>query len=596
MYAVRISQRSIEAVRDTANIVEVASEFTALRRVGARFTGLCPYPDHNEKSPSFGVSPEKGFFHCFGCGKGGDSIKLVMELKNLPFAEAVTHLGERFGVDLEFEGRSPEEERAAKTRTTRRRSAYKALAAAAVYYHKYLLKASPAEEARHYLTSRGFEPSTIEEFRLGYAPPRGSGGFSAAARKVGLDRSALEAAGLLSPRGGERFVDRVTFPISDLRGRIVGFGARTLGDAKPKYLNSPETELFNKRSLLYGLPQAAAAMRREKFALVVEGYTDVLMLNQCGIKNSVATLGTAMTEGHLKALSGYAERIHLLFDPDEAGEKALKRVEEMVRKSSDLKVDVYVLRLPEDPADWLLEHPPEEFKNLLASSVPALEYVVRSTAERMRGATPAERSRSLSELREMVAAIKDPVFRNEAIRVVSESLRVDAASLRSAPRPEENGNAERAVRRRPRDPAFEAGREVLAHAFAMPNFAARAMSEGVEAPGTLDGPFVLKLKDFADETQAHIYALLLEHSGEPPGAFLSDDRARPFLDEVGALQAEGERLPDPSEASLRAAWFRLGALSRERAKARTEDFDEKLRLHTEARRLRQAASNIAAES
>ncbi|QIN78820.1 hypothetical protein GBA65_10135 [Rubrobacter marinus] len=229
MYGMRISQRSIETVRETANIVEVASEFTALRRAGARFTGLCPYPDHNEKSPSFGVSPEKGFFHCFGCGKGGDAIKLVMELKNLPFAEAVSHLGERFGIELEFEGRSPEEERAAKTRTARRRSAYRALAAAAAYYHKYLLKASVAEEARRYLKGRGMEPSTIEEFRLGYAPPRGSGGFSAAARKVGLDRSALDAAGLLSPRGGERFVDRVTFPISDLRGRIVGFGARTLG-------------------------------------------------------------------------------------------------------------------------------------------------------------------------------------------------------------------------------------------------------------------------------------------------------------------------------------------------------------------------------
>ena len=410
------------------------------------------------------------------------------------------------------------------------------------------------------------QSSTIEEFRLGYAPPRGAASFSAAARKVGLDRGALDAAGLLSPRGGERFVDRVTFPISDLRGRIVGFGARTLGDAKPKYLNSPETDLFNKRSLLYGLPQAAAAMRQEKSALVVEGYTDVLMLSQVGIKNAVATLGTAMTEGHLKSLSGYAERIHLLFDPDEAGEKALKRVEEMVRKSADLKVDVYVVRLPEDPADWLLEHPPEEFREFLSNAVPALEYVVRLTAERMRGASPAERSRSLTELREMVAAIKDPVFRNEAIRVVSESLRVDAASLRSAPAPKQNSNGQRpAPGRRTRDPMVEPGREVLAHAFARPDLAARAMAEGVEAPGILDVPFVLKLKDFGDETQAQIYALLLEHAGEPPSAFLSDERARPLLDEVSALQAFGEDMYT-SETSLRAAWFRLGVLSRERAR------------------------------
>ncbi len=535
------------------------------------------------------------------CQRGGDAIKLVMELKNLPFSEAVSHLGERFGIELEFEGRSPEEERAAKTRTARRRSAYRALAAASVYYHKYLLKASTSEAARRYLKGRGMEPSTIEEFRLGYAPPRGAAGFSAAARKVGLDRSALDAAGLLSPRGGERFVDRVTFPISDLRGRVVGFGARTLGDAKPKYLNSPETELFNKRSLLYGLPQAAQAMRREKAALVVEGYTDVLMLNQSGIKNSVATLGTAMTEQHLKALSGYAEKIHLLFDPDEAGDKALKRVEEMVRKSADLKVDVYVLRLSEDPADWLLEHPSEEFEELLSSSVPALEYVVRSTAERMRGASPAERSRSLSELREMVAAIKDPVFRNEAIRVVSESLRVNAASLRSAPEPrnEELANEDSATRRRPRDPLIEAGREVLVHAFALPDLAARAMRSGIEAPTILDTPFVLQPADFGDDTQKRVYTLLLEHVGEPPNAFLSDERARPLLDEISALQAAGETLPEPSEASLRAAWLRLGALSRERAKARTDDFDEKFRLHAETRRLERAAveaSNLTLES
>ncbi|PLS83001.1 MAG: DNA primase [Actinobacteria bacterium] len=527
------------------------------------------------------------------CQRGGDAIKLVMELKNLPFAEAVSHLGERFGIELEFEGRSPGEERAAKTRTARRRSAYKALAAAAVYYHKYFLKASTAEEARRYLKGRGMGSSTIEEFRLGYAPPRGAASFSAAARKIGLERSALDAAGLLSPRGGERFVDRVTFPISDLRGRIVGFGARTLGDAKPKYLNSPETELFNKRSLLYGLPQAAAEMRREKVALIVEGYTDVLMLNQAGIKNSVATLGTAMTEQHLKSLSGYAETIHLIFDPDEAGEKAVERA---AATAAELKLDLRVLRLSEDPADWLLEHPAEEFRELLSGAVPVLEYIFRRKADRARGSGAAERSRVMSEIKGLIKEIRDPVFYRDALRLATEALGVNARALRSAPEPGdgEPGKADRPARRRPRDPVIEAGREVLAHAFARPGLAARAIAEGVEAPGILDAPFVLKLKDFGDETQAHIYALLLEHADEP-GALLADERVRPLLDEVSALQAEGERL-DPSEASLRAAWFRLGALSRERAKARTEDFDEKLRLHTEARQLRQAASNMTPES
>lgn len=235
----RIAPQSIEEVREAAQIAEVASEFTALRRVGARFSGLCPYPDHNEKTPSFSVSPDKSFYYCFGCSRGGDAIKLVMELKSFSFAEAVSHLAERFGVELRFEGRSPEEERAAQQRNARRRSAYKALAAATAYYHKYLLKSPAAEEARRYLKERGFERSTIEEFRLGYAPPRGRPGFVQAARGVGLGREALEAAGLLSSRGGERFGDRVTFPISDRRGRIVGFGARSLGTRSPSTSTPP---------------------------------------------------------------------------------------------------------------------------------------------------------------------------------------------------------------------------------------------------------------------------------------------------------------------------------------------------------------------
>ncbi len=347
----RLSQGSIEAVREAADIVEVTSEFTALRRQGTNLVGLCPYPDHSEKTPSFSVSPEKNFCYCFGCGRGGDAIKLVMELKSFSFVEAVSHLAERSGVELKFEGRSPEEEKKAGQHAAQRRSARKALAAATAYYHKYLLRSPAAEEARRYLKGRGLEHHTIEEFRLGYAPPRERPGFMQAARKVDLDHGVLEVAGLLSQRGGERFVDRIMFPISDRRGRIVGFGARALGDAKPKYLNSPETELFNKRSLLYGFPQVAEAVRKEGAALVVEGYTDVLMLYQSGIKNAVATLGTAMTEQHLKILSGHADRIYLLFDPDEAGEKA---VEKAAVTAAELKLDLRVLRLPEDPADWLL--------------------------------------------------------------------------------------------------------------------------------------------------------------------------------------------------------------------------------------------------
>ena len=622
----RISQGSIEEVREAANIVEVASEFTALKRQGTNLVGLCPYPDHSEKTPSFSVSPEKNFCYCFGCGRGGDAIKLVMELKSFSFVEAVSHLAERSGVELKFEGRSPEEEKKAGQHAAQRRSARKALAAAAAYYHKYLLRSPAAEEARRYLKGRGLEHHTIEEFRLGYAPPRDRSGFMRAAHKVGLGREALEAAGLLSPRGRERFVDRVTFPISDKRGRVVGFGARSLGDAKPKYLNSPETELFNKRSLLYGFPQVVEAVRKERAVLVVEGYTDVLMLYQSGIKNAVATLGTAITANHLRALSAYSERIYLLFDPDEAGEKATQKARSSERdatnlsrtsqeyhksreaqratvKAAEFKLDLRVLRLTEDPADWMLKHPPQEFADLLERAVPILEYTIGRITDRTWGADVATRARSLEEIKGLIEELDDSVAYFEAIRLASNSLNIDPQALREQLQPAKTRvkpslRVPHSSSARELSPLQEAGREVLAHIVARPDLGAGALSEGVEVPGLLDEPLVLGPSDFGDEAQVRIFALLSEHAGEALAAVLSDERARDLMDEISALQAAGQRLY-PSEASLRAAWFRLGALSRERAKATTEDFDEKSRLHAEMKQLRAAAAeagNLAIES
>lgn len=599
----RISQRSIEAVREAANITEVASEFTALRRAGARFTGLCPFPDHDEKTPSFSVTPEKGFYHCFGCGKGGDAIKLVMELKPLPFAEAVSYLADRCGIELELEGRSPQQEHAARQRSSQRRSAHKALAAATAYYHKFLLKSPSADHARNYLKNRGFEQSTIEEFRLGYAPGGAGAGFGKAAQRVGLERGGLEAAGLLSGRGGDRFFDRIMFPISDPRGRIVGFGARTLGDAKPKYLNSPETDLFNKRALVYGFPQVAQAIRREKSVLVVEGYTDVLMLYQCGVQNAVATLGTAMTEQHLKALSAYADTIHLLFDPDDAGEKAVERASVT---AAELRLDLRVLRLTDDPADWLLEHSADEFHQMLSGSVPVLEYAFRRRVERARGSSAAERSRMMSEMKELISKIHDPVFAEDAVRLGSEALGVRPDLLR--PSPSSSNNSSRAVygfsgnstgsatlreRRTSSDPLVEAGRELLAICIVRPDLARRPFREGVNT-SSLAQPLMLTPDDFGLESHARVFALLsdrLVDDSEDRGTILADEAARPLLQALAGLQAIGDGLY-PSDASLRVAWLRVGALSRERAKARSEDLDEKIRLHSEIQQFNRAAVEI----
>jgi DNA primase len=616
----RISQRSIEEVREAANMVEVASEFTALRRQGARFVGLCPYPDHQEKTPSFSVTPDQGFYYCFGCSKGGDAIKLVSELKSFSFVDAVSYLAERSGVELQFEGGTDSE--VARERALRRRAIHKALAVAAVYYHKYLLKSrSPeAEYARHYLKSRSVKSSTIEEFRLGYAPPRGLSGFVKAATKLGLDRKVLDEAGLLSTRGGERFSGRITFPISDRRGRMVGFGARALGDDHPKYLNSPETEIFNKRGLLYGFPQVSEAIRKERAALIVEGYTDVLMLYQSGIKNVVATLGTATTAAHLRTLSGYADRIYLLFDPDEAGERATQKVRAAAKEAIDpvdskkqtgmhgirqatvaaarMKLDLRVLRLSEDPADWLREHRPEEFTELLWGAVPILEYVFRHRIQHVLSADTAERSRAMPEIKDLLREIQieDPIFYQDAVRLAAEALSINPEILEEPKIPAPPGSYPR--KRGPSDPLEEAEREVLALILAHPDLTAKPLERGVQAC-CLPEPFMLRAEDFGDETDARIFALLREHAGEDLGAVLSDERARDLMDRLVGLGAEAEEIRKKdlysSEASVRMTWLRLGILSRERSKRQTHDLDEKETLHAQIQALREALRVVSAE-
>ena len=521
------------------------------------------------------------------CQRGGDAIKLVMDLKSFDFAEAVAYLADRSGVDLQFEGGG--DQGAARERTLRRRTIHKALAAATAYYHKYLLSSQTpeADQARRYLRDRRLERSTIEEFRLGYAPPRGSSGFAGVARKLDLDRSILDAAGLLSSRGGERFAGRITFPISDRRGRIVGFGARTLGDAQPKYLNSPETEIFNKRDLLYGFPQVSEAIRRERAALVVEGYTDVLMLYQSGIKNAVATLGTATTPAHLRTLSGYADRIYVLFDPDAAGEKAIERA---AATAADLKLDLRVLRLPDDPADWILDHPPEEFAEMLQGAVPVLEYSIRRIVARTRGAAATERSKAVPEIKSIIQEIKDPVLYREAVRLATESLGVNPEVLQTSEPATTRASSPRGSRRA--DPLMEAGGAVLALILARPDLTAPLLEKGIQTQA-LPEPFRLRIEDFRDDVHASIFTLLKERGGEDLDAVFSDERARPLMDQLGALASQGERL-FPSESSVREAWLRLGILSRERRKRETPDYDEKESLQSEIHRLKVALRSVSA--
>jgi len=312
------------------------------------------------------------------------------------------------------------------------------------------------------------------------------------------------------------------------------------------------------------------------------------MLYQSGIENAVATLGTATTPGHLRMLSRYVDRIHVLFDPDAAGERAIERA---AATAADLKLDLRVLRLPEDPADWLLKHSPDEFAQKLNDSVPVLEYGIRRIVARTRGADATERSRAVPEVRGMIQQIKDPVLYREALRLATESLGVGPDVLQQA-RPPTTQASSSSRDQGPADPQTEAGGAVLTLILARPDLTATLLEEGIEIP-ELAEPLTLRDDDFRDETHAMIFILLRDHAGKDLDAVLTDQRARPLMDQIGALASQAERLY-PSETSVREAWLRLAILSREQSKRETPDYDRKDVLQSEIQHLKQALRSVSA--
>ena len=341
----RIKDSSVEAVKQVADIVTVVEGYVRLRKQGGRFVGLCPF--HQENTPSFGISPDRGTFKCFGCGEGGDAISFVEKVESVDFVGAIEWLADRFNVPLEYDESSPAAE-AARNRLERLRAL---LEQATAFYERYLWDSAAGEQVRAYLRSRGLEEAICREFRLGLSP--GGNSLMRKAREKGFTQVELSAAGLLRPRGGDYFANRLMFPLADARGRVVGFQARKLREDDPlrgKYVNSPEGELFHKSAILYGLHLSRAAIAKQDRALVVEGNTDVIALRQAGLEPVVASMGTALTEQQLKELTRLTKRLYLCFDSDAAGEEAtLRGMELAVQRGFDVKV----VSLPrgKDPAD-----------------------------------------------------------------------------------------------------------------------------------------------------------------------------------------------------------------------------------------------------
>ena len=407
-----IKDSSVREVVAAADMVEVVSGRTTLRRAGARYSGRCPF--HEERTPSFSVNPVDKLYHCFGCGKGGDVITFVRETENLDFASAVEWLAERFRVTLEYEESSPQIEEARK----RRDRLHAVLDQAAAFYERHLWETAAGAPVREYLASRGLGEAICREFRLGLSP---GAGLAGKARERGFTSDELRAAGLTNVRGNDYFPKRLMFPLADGRGRIVGFQARKLHEDDPlkgKYVNSPESELFHKSAILYGLNLARTAIAKQERAIVVEGNTDVIALRQASLEPVVASMGTALTERQLKELQRLTRRIFLCFDSDAAGQEATLRGMEL---ASTLGFDVRIVTLPkgEDPADA-----PQGFEARLDRAESYVVYRVRLELER----TP-DRQEAFVRAREVLARIDDSPERQDALRLLADKLDLPRETL-----------------------------------------------------------------------------------------------------------------------------------------------------------------------
>lgn len=425
-----IAAETIEEIRQRTDLVALAGEYLALERRGKNMVGLCPF--HDEKTPSFNISPDKQLYHCFGCGASGNVFHLFMALENVPFPEAARLLAARAGLELPTGEGAPgrREEEGEKTYL------YRLNSLASRFFNYCLLHSSAGEKARAYLTGRGLEEKVLAAYQVGYAPP-GWTTFVDFSRRKNLEVAQLLKGGLaLTTRDGrvvDRFRDRIIFPITTAGGEIAGFGGRALSEGDksgPKYLNSPQSSVFDKGRLLYGLNRARESIRREGRALVMEGYTDVLTAAQAGITNAVATLGTALTAAQARLLRSQAREAIIAYDADSAGEAAAWRGL-VVLQGSGCQVQVAEMPSGRDPDSYIREHGAQAFRELINGARPLYEYHLDGLRARHDPSTVQGRGAFVNELGNILVTTGDYVERGYYLRLAAESIGVSEEALRT---------------------------------------------------------------------------------------------------------------------------------------------------------------------
>jgi DNA primase len=545
--APRFGDSTIAEIRERTSIAEIVSRYVALRRAGRGYMGLCPF--HAEKTPSFSVNDERGFFHCFGCGASGDVFKFLMRVENLAFPEAVERLAKELGLELshrETDG----------ARQEIRERLLELNARAAEYFRRCLWNERAGSAARAYLERRGVAEETSRRFGLGYAPPAG---LVRALETAHVPLRDAEAVGLVARRPGgglyDRFRDRLMFPIVDLAGKVVAFGGRVLGDGTPKYLNSPESPVFQKRRLLFGLREARDAIRSTRQAIVVEGYLDAIALSQAGLANVVAPLGTALTAEQARCLRRFAEEVVLLFDGDAAGSAAAARSFPVFAEAG-VFADVAFLPQGHDPDSYVREAGSGGIERVLAGRIPLVDHYLRWLAPP--DSPLSVRLRAAASVTECLRRAKDPLVRGLVARRAGEVLGVSEEEILRAAQAERGRSRANRSQPTPEDepPAPLPPREaaLLELLLLRPELRSRLPAPAAEL---LSDP---RSRDLLDR--------ILAVPGDP--ASLVGELPRSLRDRV-AVGAEA--LPDP-EAALREC---LSRLEQERTESQLRRLREDLR-------------------
>ena len=423
----RISSDIIDRVRESTRIEDVISSYVSLKKKGNRYWGCCPF--HHEKTPSFSVSPDRGMFYCFGCHVGGNVFTFLQKMENISFYEAVKQLAEVAHIELPSEEMTPEDrEREAETAAM-----MEATALAADYFHSCLLKTNMGQEGLAYFRKRHLSDETIEAFHLGFAPPFWDRLFSDFTKKKNIAPKILVASGLCGERDGryfDMFRNRCMFPILNLRGKPVAFGGRVMGDGNPKYLNSPETPIFNKRRLLFALFQALPEIRKKRQVIMVEGYMDAISLHAHGVTNVVASLGTAFTVEQARLLKRYADEVVFCYDMDAAGQNATRRALEIAGPVG-LKLRVAQLGEGKDPDEFVNLHGADAYLECIAQAQPAMDYLFTSLQKEFDGTSLEGQQQILQAMFAVLVARGDSFLLDSFIRKMAQALRLDEGLVRS---------------------------------------------------------------------------------------------------------------------------------------------------------------------